>query len=135
MRVCRILGKFSARSAPNRIILSNDVPILSGAQQPQGCQRLYEAGSRVSPPSSTTSNSSNVPISDPFIDVNWPGRPKRNSMGEDFLASASNTASTMASVALGAASKVPTKRQVSTPSPGTASKPPIFPSSPKVLGN
>ena len=28
-----------------------------------------------------TSNSPTIPISDPLIDVNWPGRPKRNSVG------------------------------------------------------
>ena len=47
--------------------------------------RFSEAVSRVSPPSSTASNSSSVhnsvPISDPLIDMNWPGRPKRNSYG------------------------------------------------------
>ena len=66
--------------------------------------------------------SSNVPISDPFIDINWPGRPKRNSFGEpDTNKSISNSNNV-------------SKRQVSTPSPGTASKPPIFPTSPKVIG-
>ena len=72
---------------------------------------------RVSPPSSSASTSSNVPISDPFIDANWPGRPKRNSFGEEI-----------------AKPSLPKTRQVSTPSPGTASKPPIFPTSPKVIG-
>ena len=47
--------------------------------------RFSEAATRVSPPSSTASNSSSVhnsvPISDPLIDMNWPGRPKRNSYG------------------------------------------------------
>ena len=90
--------------------------------------RLLSEASRVSPPSSTTSNSSNYPISDPFIDANWPGRPKRNSFGE---AEVTEKVPVTEKVLV---TKVP-KRQVSTPSPGTSSKPPIFPSSsPKVLG-
>ena len=70
-----------------------------------------------------------MPISDPFIDINWPGRPKRNSFGEPDTNK--NTTTTVANN-----NNNPSKqRQVSTPSPGTASKPPIFPTSPKVIGN
>ena len=48
--------------------------------------RFETSGTRVSPPSSTASSASvashAMPISDPLIDLHWPGRPKRNSFGD-----------------------------------------------------
>ena len=72
-----------------------------------------------------------MPISDPFIDINWPGRPKRNSFGEPDTNKNTN-APHLKDPNVANNNK---QRQVSTPSPGTASKPPIFPTSPKVIGN
>ena len=108
--------------------------------------RFNSEATRVSPPSSTASNSSsvhNVPISDPLIDMNWPGRPKRNSYGESGAASIVSAASTVTSVEKRRQVSPPIKTNINaatassaasiTSPSASASKPPIFPTSPKVL--
>ena len=112
--------------------------------------RFNNEATRVSPPSSSASSASAshaMPISDPLIDLHWPGRPKRNSFtGGDNLISQDSAAAPLASSATASASATSAnikRRQVSppiktnlpvvtnssatTPSPGTTSKPPIFP--------
>jgi hypothetical protein len=82
--------------------------------------------SRVSPPSSTASSSTshNVPISDPLIDINWPGRPKRNSFGEW---SPEKRRQVSPPIKNNITTSSPSSPSITT-SPGTSSKPPIFPS-------
>ena len=119
--------------------------------------RFNNEATRVSPPSSTASSASAsqaMPISDPMIDLHWPGRPKRNSFtgGDNLvsqdsasitaaLATASVTATSASSATLTSANikrrqvsppiktnlPVVTSASATTPSPGTSSKPPIFP--------
>ena len=52
--------------------------------------RFNNEATRISPPSSSASSASAshaMPISDPLIDLHWPGRPKRNRYGFTFFIS------------------------------------------------
>ena len=89
--------------------------------------RFETSGTRVSPPSSTASSASvashAMPISDPLIDLHWPGRPKRNSFGDTTAAAANNVSnvtdlSKRRQVSPPIKANLPSTSITTTPSPG-----------------